>query len=276
MTNKKEMYQNDIIFMNENDPFQIKHRKRTSKKQLEVLEKTFETCIRPDAKLRKKLGDQLGMTPRAVQIWFQNRRAKVKKSQGKVVKRKTKEKSEEEERQSPQKKYPKYEQEYYGENVYNNVEMYDTSEMYKKYDGEIYPKYEDPTNKYEETYPKYEETYPKYEETYPKYEEVYPKYDETYPATSYPANYYPPAYPPMNSSYPTGEYIPYDNAEDYYHKHHDEYYHNMYIDSNGCYKGTFDNNNVGYPPQYVDRQYYKDYYYKQYYPSQEDQDKEDK
>lgn len=61
------------------DPFFVKHRKRTTKAQLKVLEKTFETNIRPDANMRKKLGEQLGMTPRSVQVWFQNRRAKIKK-----------------------------------------------------------------------------------------------------------------------------------------------------------------------------------------------------
>lgn len=61
------------------DPFFVKHRKRTTKAQLKVLEQTFETNIRPDANMRKKLGEQLGMTPRSVQVWFQNRRAKIKK-----------------------------------------------------------------------------------------------------------------------------------------------------------------------------------------------------
>ncbi|EOB13276.1 Homeobox protein HD-10 [Nosema bombycis CQ1] len=63
------------------DPFYVKHRKRTTKAQLRVLEKTYETCPRPDSALRKKLGEQLGMTPRSVQVWFQNRRAKIKKQQ---------------------------------------------------------------------------------------------------------------------------------------------------------------------------------------------------
>lgn len=62
------------------NPFVIKHRRRTSKMQLRVLEKTFETNVRPDAALRKILGEQLGMTPRSVQVWFQNRRAKIKKN----------------------------------------------------------------------------------------------------------------------------------------------------------------------------------------------------
>ncbi|KAI5181255.1 hypothetical protein NEOKW01_1474 [Nematocida sp. AWRm80] len=60
------------------NPFHVKPRKRTSKEQLEVLEKTFETNIKPDAALRKSLASRLGMTPRSVQVWFQNKRAKVK------------------------------------------------------------------------------------------------------------------------------------------------------------------------------------------------------
>lgn len=62
------------------DPFVVKHRKRTSKTQLKILEKTFETNIKPDAILRNQLSEQLGMTPRSVQVWFQNRRAKQKKA----------------------------------------------------------------------------------------------------------------------------------------------------------------------------------------------------
>lgn len=60
------------------NPFHVKPRKRTTKEQLEVLEKTFETNIKPDAALRKALATKLKMTPRSVQVWFQNKRAKVK------------------------------------------------------------------------------------------------------------------------------------------------------------------------------------------------------
>ncbi|KAF9763091.1 Homeobox protein HD-10, partial [Nosema granulosis] len=155
MTDKKQgdTYQSDIIFMNENDPFQIKHRKRTSKKQLEVLEKTFETCIRPDAKLRKKLGDQLGMTPRAVQIWFQNRRAKVKKAQGTVSKRKTEPREdyyskEEDSTPSPctyryPKRYPKkiYSEDTTGSSNYSVVEGSQVKNNYK-FDNENYKEFD--------------------------------------------------------------------------------------------------------------------------------------
>lgn len=61
------------------DPFFVKHRRRTTKAQLKILEQTFEANVRPDANMRRKLGEQLGMTPRSVQVWFQNRRAKIKK-----------------------------------------------------------------------------------------------------------------------------------------------------------------------------------------------------
>lgn len=61
------------------NPFAVRHRKKTTQLQLEVLEKTFETNIRPDTRLRRMLADQLGMTPRSIQVWFQNRRAKEKK-----------------------------------------------------------------------------------------------------------------------------------------------------------------------------------------------------
>ncbi|WUR04812.1 homeobox domain-containing protein 3 [Vairimorpha necatrix] len=83
----RNYYKNfEIQSQNENinqyyDPFYVKHRKRTTKAQLKVLEKTFEVCPRPDSCMRKKLGDQLSMTPRCVQVWFQNRRAKHKKQQ---------------------------------------------------------------------------------------------------------------------------------------------------------------------------------------------------
>lgn len=52
---------------------QVKHRKRTSPEQLSVLEKSFDENCKPSAVTRKLLADQIGMTPRSVQVWFQNR-----------------------------------------------------------------------------------------------------------------------------------------------------------------------------------------------------------
>ncbi|KAI8877354.1 homeobox-domain-containing protein [Backusella circina FSU 941] len=60
------------------NPFEIKHRRRTSRSQLKVLEKSFSENSKPNATVRRILAQQLGMTPRGVQIWFQNRRAKAK------------------------------------------------------------------------------------------------------------------------------------------------------------------------------------------------------
>lgn len=59
-------------------PNEVKHRKRTSRTQLKVLEDIFRKDTKPNAALRKKLAAELDMLPRAVQVWFQNRRAKDK------------------------------------------------------------------------------------------------------------------------------------------------------------------------------------------------------
>ncbi|KAG2211863.1 hypothetical protein INT47_004550, partial [Mucor saturninus] len=60
------------------NPFEIKHRRRTSRAQLKVLEKSFSENPKPSATIRRILAQKLDMTPRGVQIWFQNRRAKAK------------------------------------------------------------------------------------------------------------------------------------------------------------------------------------------------------
>ncbi|KAK9728077.1 hypothetical protein K7432_001329 [Basidiobolus ranarum] len=60
------------------NPFEVKTRKRTKKSQFKVLERTFYENPKPNSVLRKQLAQELGMTPRGVQVWFQNRRAKAK------------------------------------------------------------------------------------------------------------------------------------------------------------------------------------------------------
>nr|ODN89367.1 hypothetical protein L203_02075 [Cryptococcus depauperatus CBS 7841] len=57
---------------------QVKHRRRTTPEQLKVLEFWYELHPKPDNELRERLAAQLGMTKRNVQVWFQNRRAKMK------------------------------------------------------------------------------------------------------------------------------------------------------------------------------------------------------
>ncbi|KAF2069648.1 hypothetical protein CYY_009033 [Polysphondylium violaceum] len=61
----------------DDDPMK-KKRKRISPEQLRILEKIFVTHQHPTLNLRKQLAIELSMTPRSVQIWFQNRRAKAR------------------------------------------------------------------------------------------------------------------------------------------------------------------------------------------------------
>ncbi|KAG9288458.1 hypothetical protein G9A89_015664 [Geosiphon pyriformis] len=61
------------------NPFEVKHRRRTSRYQLKSLEKTFTENPKPHSSVRQLLAQKLNMTPRGVQVWFQNRRAKAKK-----------------------------------------------------------------------------------------------------------------------------------------------------------------------------------------------------
>ena len=53
-------------------------RRRINAKQLVVLEEVFATTRTPNRNLRTQLAEQLGMDPRRVQIWFQNKRARSK------------------------------------------------------------------------------------------------------------------------------------------------------------------------------------------------------
>ncbi|KAL1919245.1 uncharacterized protein VTP21DRAFT_1937 [Calcarisporiella thermophila] len=60
------------------NPFETRHRRRTSRAESRILEKVFATNPKPCAMTRNQLAEQLQMSPRSVQIWFQNRRAKAK------------------------------------------------------------------------------------------------------------------------------------------------------------------------------------------------------
>lgn len=60
-----------------------KKRQRTNPDQLAILEQIFQTDKMPSQQTRVHLADQLGMSSRRVQIWFQNKRAKVKRGLGK-------------------------------------------------------------------------------------------------------------------------------------------------------------------------------------------------
>jgi hypothetical protein len=56
-----------------NDSLKPKRRRATAA-QLQVLQSVLEKTFFPSTELRNQLAKQLGMTPRAVQIWFQNKR----------------------------------------------------------------------------------------------------------------------------------------------------------------------------------------------------------
>ena len=59
-------------------PFLKPKRKRMSEDQTRTLMNAFSHTPKPSATLRMKLAVELGLTARAVQIWFQNRRARQK------------------------------------------------------------------------------------------------------------------------------------------------------------------------------------------------------
>ncbi len=56
-----------------------KKRKRLRAEETRILLQVFEQNPRPDAMVRNWLASCLCMTPRSIQIWFQNRRAKIKR-----------------------------------------------------------------------------------------------------------------------------------------------------------------------------------------------------
>jgi len=66
------------------DQHNKKKRQRTSPDQLAILEQIFQTDKMPSQQTRVHLADQLGMSSRRVQIWFQNKRAKVKRGVSKT------------------------------------------------------------------------------------------------------------------------------------------------------------------------------------------------
>ncbi|KAG0060385.1 hypothetical protein BGZ90_004048, partial [Linnemannia elongata] len=62
------------------NPYDIKRRRRTSRSQFKTLEKSFIENPKPNASTRQQLAQRLSMTPRGIQVWFQNRRAKNKQA----------------------------------------------------------------------------------------------------------------------------------------------------------------------------------------------------
>ncbi|KAG0245083.1 hypothetical protein BGW41_004340 [Actinomortierella wolfii] len=58
------------------NPFEVKRRQKTSRDQSIILERAFMENPMPDASMRDELAQRLDRTPRGIQVWFQNRRAK--------------------------------------------------------------------------------------------------------------------------------------------------------------------------------------------------------
>ncbi|GAA5999312.1 homeobox domain-containing protein [Rhodotorula paludigena] len=61
------------------NPLIPKKRRRTTPAELAILEHEFRVNARPDPLERARIAERLGMTARAVQVWYQNRRQKEKK-----------------------------------------------------------------------------------------------------------------------------------------------------------------------------------------------------
>lgn len=55
-----------------------KNMRRFSEEQIKSLEILFEAESRPEPRLKQQLAEELGLQPRQVAIWFQNRRARFK------------------------------------------------------------------------------------------------------------------------------------------------------------------------------------------------------
>ncbi|KAI9313720.1 hypothetical protein BX666DRAFT_2123686, partial [Dichotomocladium elegans] len=66
------------------NPLEVRRRRRTSTVQLEALERAFRENTKPGSNARRILAQKLDMTPRGVQTWFQNRRAKAKQQRRKL------------------------------------------------------------------------------------------------------------------------------------------------------------------------------------------------
>ncbi|KAL7609374.1 homeobox-leucine zipper protein ATHB-7 [Lactuca sativa] len=67
--------------MSEGRKSKIESRKRFTDKQISFLEYMFETESRPELRMKHQLANKLGLHPRQVAIWFQNKRARSKSRQ---------------------------------------------------------------------------------------------------------------------------------------------------------------------------------------------------
>ncbi|PRP77694.1 paired mesoderm homeobox protein 2-like [Planoprotostelium fungivorum] len=59
----------------------LRSRQALPQEQREILEALYRSCPYPSLTVRRELAEAFNITPRKVQIWFQNRRAKHKGSE---------------------------------------------------------------------------------------------------------------------------------------------------------------------------------------------------
>ncbi|XP_065528217.1 homeobox protein NOBOX isoform X2 [Lathamus discolor] len=79
---KKKLFENTVIL----PPVRKKLRTFYNAEQLEELEKMFHEDHYPDNEKRKEIAAVVGVTPQRIMVWFQNRRAKWRKSEKLSVK----------------------------------------------------------------------------------------------------------------------------------------------------------------------------------------------
>ncbi|KAA8525715.1 hypothetical protein F0562_007570 [Nyssa sinensis] len=58
-----------------------KKQRRFSDEQIKLLESMFESESRPELQIKQQLANQIGLQPRQIAIWFQNKRARSKSKQ---------------------------------------------------------------------------------------------------------------------------------------------------------------------------------------------------
>jgi len=82
--NGKSNSSKSLSSQQQQQPTNNKKRTRATPEQLAILEETFKTNTSPNSKVREALAEKVNMSERSIQIWFQNRRAKMKAMQKRV------------------------------------------------------------------------------------------------------------------------------------------------------------------------------------------------